>query len=88
MQEKKKDQQKAVLNRIARTTGHLRAVQTMVETGRDCSEVLIQLAAVKAEIMGVSRELMKDCIKTAVEEAVEEDTGDLKSLSHLFDLFM
>ena len=35
---------KAVLNRIARAAGHLNAVKTMVEEGRDCTEVLIQKA--------------------------------------------
>ena len=41
---------KAVLNRLSRTIGHLEAVKRMVEDGRDCSEVLIQLSAVKSAI--------------------------------------
>ena len=36
---------KAMVNRLARATGHLKMVKQMVEDGRDCSEVLIQLAA-------------------------------------------
>ena len=35
---------KAMVNRLARATGHLKMVKQMVEDGRDCSEVLIQLA--------------------------------------------
>ena len=32
---------KAVLNRLSRAIGHLQHVRSMVEDGRDCSEVLI-----------------------------------------------
>ena len=38
---------KAVINRLARAIGHLESVKKMVEDGRDCSEVLIQIAAVR-----------------------------------------
>ena len=53
---------KAVLNRMSKIIGHMEAVKTMVENGRDCSEVLIQLAAVKSAIGGVSRVILKDHI--------------------------
>ena len=41
-------QTKAVLNRLSRAIGHLESVKRMVEDGRDCTEVLIQLAAVRS----------------------------------------
>ena len=41
-------QTKAVINRLARAIGHLESVKRMVEDGRDCAEVLIQIAAVRA----------------------------------------
>ena len=41
---------KAISNRLAKAIGHLESVKRMVEDGRDCSDVLIQLAAVKAAI--------------------------------------
>ena len=51
---------KAVLNRLSRAIGHLESVRQMVEDGRDCSEVLIQLAAVKSAINGVGKVILKD----------------------------
>lgn len=36
-----------VLHSIPNAGGHLDSIRRMVESGRDCSEVLIQLAAVK-----------------------------------------
>ena len=41
---------RAVLNRLSRAIGHLQSVKRMVEEGRDCSEVLIQIAAVRSAI--------------------------------------
>lgn len=42
--------QKAVINRLARAIGHLEKVKRMVEEGYDCSEVLVQLAAVRSAL--------------------------------------
>ena len=52
-------QTKAVLNRMSRLIGHLNAVKGMIEEGRDCSEVLIQLSAVNAAIRSVSRVILE-----------------------------
>lgn len=51
---------KEVLNRMSRAIGHLESVRKMVEDGRDCSEVLVQLAAVRAAIGSISRIVLKD----------------------------
>lgn len=53
-------QTKAVLNRLSRIIGHLESVKRMVADGRDCSEVLVQLAAVDSAVKSVSRVVMKD----------------------------
>ena len=42
------ENQKAVINRLSRAIGHLEKVKRMVEEGYDCSEVLVQLAAVRS----------------------------------------
>ena len=57
MREEKKDTgtkyDKSMVNRLARATGHLKSIRGMVEEGRDCSEVLIQLAAVRSAVNAV-----------------------------------
>ena len=55
---------KKITNRLARSIGHLESVKRMIESGQDCSDVLIQLAAVKAEINGELDELI-DALVTA-----------------------
>ena len=44
------ENQKAVVNRLARAIGHLEMVMRMVEDGYDCSDVLIKLAAVRSAL--------------------------------------
>lgn len=73
---------KAVLNRVSRAIGHLNAVKRMIEEERDCSEVLIQLSAIKAEIVNVSKVILKDhvdhCIIDAIKANDEESIANLK----------
>jgi DNA-binding FrmR family transcriptional regulator len=76
------ENQKAVLNRMSRAIGHMNAVKKMIEENRDCSEVLIQLSAVRSEITSVSKVILKDhldhCIVDAVRENDEESLIRLK----------
>ena len=53
----------AVLNRLSRAIGHLESVRKMVENGRDCSEVLIQIAAVRAAITNIGKVILQDHIQ-------------------------
>ena len=74
---------KAVVNRLNRASGHLEAVRNMVEEGRDCSEVLIQIAAVRSAINNIGKLILKEHISHCVVDAVE--TGDQQCLDDLED---
>ena len=71
---------KAVLNRLSRAIGHMESIRRMVEEGRDCSEVLIQLSAVKAAINNIEH-----CIVDAIESG---DHEALEELNKAIDRFM
>ena len=68
---------KAVLNRLSRAIGHLESVKKMVENGRDCSEVLIQIAAVRSAINNIGKVILQDHIQHAVENDDEQALDDL-----------
>ena len=72
---------KAVLDRLARANGHLSAVRNMVEQGRDCSEVLIQLAAVRSAINKTCEVILKDHLEHCIVDAL--NTGDMEALDEL-----
>jgi DNA-binding FrmR family transcriptional regulator len=64
-------QTKAVLNRLSRAIGHLESVKKMVENGRDCSEVLIQLAAVRSALNNTAKVILKDHIEHCLVDAIK-----------------
>ena len=72
---------KAVINRISRAIGHLEAIKRMVESGRDCSEVLIQLSAVKAAINNTGKIILQDHIEHCIVDAIEH--GDAEAIADL-----
>ena len=74
-------QTKAVLNRLSRAIGHLEAVKRMVETGQDCSEVLIQLAAVRSALTGVGKRILQDHLEHCIVDAVEH--GDPEPIARM-----
>lgn len=47
-----------VANRMARAIGHVKLVKSMVEAGADCTEVLVQLAAVRGQLDSICSSLM------------------------------
>lgn len=76
----------AVSNRLARAIGHLEAVRKMVEDNRDCSEVLIQLAAVRSALASTSRIILKDHMEHCIVDAIEEhDQSALDELNRAID---
>jgi CsoR family transcriptional regulator, copper-sensing transcriptional repressor len=55
-QEKNK---KAILARLKRIEGQIRGIQSMVESDRDCTEVLQQLTAVRSAVHSTSVEVLE-----------------------------
>ena len=78
-----------IVNRLSRSIGHLEAVKRMIENGQDCSDVLIQLAAVKAEINTAGKALLKEHLEHCIVEAVEEqDKESIEKVNKAIDQFI
>ena len=80
-------QTRAVVNRLARAIGHLEHVKRMVEEGQDCTEVLIQLAAVRSALSSTARIILKDHIEHCI--VGEGDSARaLEELNNAIDKFI
>lgn len=85
----KHTQTKAVINRLSRAIGHLESVKRMVENGQDCSEILIQLAAVRAALNNTGKIILKDHIEHCLIDAVENGgTAPVEQLNKAIDQFI
>ena len=82
------ENQKAVINRLSRAIGHLEKVKRMVEDGHDCSEVLIQLAAVRSALNSTAKVILKDHLEHCINNAGEGDQDQLQALNEAIDKFM
>ena len=79
----------AVLNRLSRAIGHLEKVKRMVEEGHDCSEVLIQLAAVRSALDNTGKVILKDHMRHCMVDAVAAGDQDaIDDLCQAIDKFM
>ena len=84
-----KEETRAVVNRLSRAIGHLESVKRMVEDDRDCSEVLIQLSAVRSAITNAGKILMKSHIEHCIVEAIQNDEPErIEELKYAIDRFV
>jgi DNA-binding FrmR family transcriptional regulator len=75
-----KDSKKAVLHRLHRIEGQVRGIIRMVEEGKDCEEVLNQIAAVRSAMESVGVQIitrrMKECLQSDVASPCDEAVGE------------
>ena len=83
------EHKREVSNRLARAIGHLQKVKQMVEDDEDCSDVLIQLAAVKSAINNTGKVILKEHMEHCIVHAVEDgDTEMIDELNAAIDKFI
>ncbi|HJV46246.1 MAG TPA: metal-sensing transcriptional repressor [Bacillota bacterium] len=71
---------KQVVNRLARIEGHVRAIKEMALEGRDCPDILLQIAAIRKALDSTAKVIfadhMESCLVDAVHEGNEEKVLD------------
>jgi DNA-binding FrmR family transcriptional regulator len=77
---------KKIVNRLRRAQGQLAAVVTMVESGRDCRDVVTQLSAVSSALdkagFAIIASAMRECV---TDEGVASDgKPSVEDLEKLF----
>lgn len=61
----------ANLNRLRRIEGQVRGLQRMVEDGRYCADILVQLSAVNEALRNVGRELLRNHLRNCATAAIK-----------------
>ena len=83
-------QTKAIVNRLSRIEGHIRSIKTMVQEGRDCSDVLIQLSAVRSAVDKVGRVVLEDHLESCLfhEGVLPEDSEIWAGIKEALDVYL
>jgi len=61
---------KSIINRLARIEGHVRSVRQMAIDERDCSDILLQMAAIRKALDNTAKLLFTDHMETCLVDAV------------------
>ena len=68
----------AIMNRLRRIEGQVKGIQKMLEEEKNCSDILVQIAAVRSAINSVGglilENYMKNCLKNYLDGETDEDT--------------
>ena len=73
-----------VLNRLRRAQGQLAAVVRMIEDGRDCQDVVTQLAAVSHALSRAGFVIISAGLKQCLAESGSSESMDVQALEKLF----
>jgi DNA-binding FrmR family transcriptional regulator len=74
----------AVINRLRRAQGQLGGVLKMIDEGRDCQDVVTQLAAVSRALDRAGFAIIATGLKQCLIESNGADTIDTKTMEKLF----
>lgn len=78
------EQMGAVVNRLRRAQGQIGGILRMIEEGRDCEDVVTQLAAVNRAIDRAGFAIIATGLKQCLSESGGEESVDLKTMEKLF----
>jgi len=74
----------AVVNRLRRALGQIGGVLRMIEEGRDCKDVITQLAAVNRALDRAGFAIVATGLKQCLSESGGQESVDLKTMEKLF----
>ena len=74
----------AVINRLRRAQGQLGGVLKMIDEGRDCQDVVTQLAAVNHALDRAGFAIISTGLKQCLTESGGQESVDIKTLEKLF----
>ena len=77
------DQKKKIINRLKTIKGHIQGIENMVESEKNCDEILVQVAAVKQSIHKVGLAIMES---HASQCFVEDEKMDREKMEELIKL--
>jgi len=84
MMELNPEELSAVTNRLRRAQGQIGGVLRMIEQGRECEDIVTQLAAVNHAMDRAGFALIATSLKQCLAQPDGADSADAKSLEKLF----
>jgi len=77
------EQKKKIINRLKTIKGHIQGIENMIESDKNCDEILVQVAAVKQSIHKVGLAIMES---HASQCFIEDEKMDKEKMEELIKL--
>ena len=79
-----------IAKQLARIAGHATSLKRLWDEGRECDDMLIQVAAVRAALDQVGKAMLEHHIEHCVEQAVKHGEADeaIRDLKAALDRFV
>lgn len=71
---------KNVLSRMKRIEGQVRGIQRMIDDGKECEDILVQVRAVRSALQSANKLILKRYMIRCHAEATEEGASQEESL--------
>ena len=78
------DEMVGVINRLRRAQGQIGGILRMIEEGRDCQDIVTQLAAVNHALDRAGFAIIATGLKQCLTESNGQESVDIKTLEKLF----
>jgi DNA-binding FrmR family transcriptional regulator len=79
-------ERRAIVNRLKRLEGQVRGLQSMIDSGKPCDEVLTQVMAVKSALNKVGLRIIAHSMKTCLVEGGQRTREEL--IDEALDVFL
>lgn len=70
------EEQKKLINRLHRIEGQVRGVKLMIDNDAYCTDILMQVSAIKAALDSFNKELLAEHIKTCVVSDIKANKNE------------
>ncbi|WP_319541148.1 metal-sensitive transcriptional regulator [uncultured Pseudodesulfovibrio sp.] len=74
---------KNVLSRMKRIEGQVRGIQGMIEAGKECEEILVQVRAVRSALQSANKLILKRYMLRCYADAMENHVDEKEALDKL-----
>ncbi len=73
---------KNVLSRMKRIEGQVRGIQGMIESGKECEDILVQVRAVRSALQSANKLILKRYMLRCYGEAMKNDGNGQEGLEN------
>jgi len=77
-----------ILSRLKRIEGQIRGIQGMISEGRPCSEVLMQIRAVKSALHQVSKLLVEKEVNSCIYSSLSSNSISQEMINEILEILL